>query len=80
MAKVLRIADITQGTTVNILSGALGMEQSTWRTRQAGDRVIETMDLVAVDTDANIMAGEAAINNALYETRRWHRDPLLGRP
>lgn len=47
-----------------------------WQTRTNGPRVIETFNLIAEGTDAQIIAAENQLADHLYEAEEFHADPL----
>lgn len=74
MAQSFYLTDGT--TTVNFLTGTLKLAESGWNTQSAsGGYAWETVELVAVDTAANIRTAVKSLHRLLDEARKF-----LGRP
>jgi len=84
MAKVCRLANQSAGATYDFLTGALSIRYNTWKERPTRDgNIISTFELIAVDSDANIIAAaetsigelievhELAKENDLYRETLW---------
>lgn len=78
MAKVLALYRPLGGAvTIDLLNGTLKAVLDTWRTDYPGDgTVVETMELIADDTDANIIAAVTAIDEACEAVVQYWSDRL----
>lgn len=74
MAIILRTERADGTYTLNLWNGVFRVRG--WQSRPAGERVIETFDLLAEGTDAAIIAAENQLADHLYEAEMFHRDPL----
>lgn len=81
MAERLRLANLDQTTTVDLLSGTLKLKNATWETQSpspnaAPGRVQETMDVQGTDTVANLLAGVKAVEDVLAGASLFDKDPV----
>lgn len=78
MARVLRIADVTQTDTIDLLAGTWALEQRSWTTMGPSpnlDLINETVSLIASSDDLTIADAAAEIDERLEKVRRFHADP-----
>lgn len=78
MARVLRIADVTQTDTIDLLAGTWALEQRSWTTRGPSpnlDLISETVNLIASSNDLTIADAAAEIDERLEKVRLFHADP-----
>lgn len=68
MAQVCRLANESAGTTYDFLTGVLKIRDKSWTERPTRDgNIISTLVLIAVDTDANIIAAAETSIGELIE-------------
>jgi len=79
MATVHRITNVGQTASYDFLTGVLSPIVETWQISPAqNDRVIETMELSARDTDANIMAAVQTIDEFAEAVRLFFENKSQG--
>lgn len=76
MAIRLRIANLAQSTTFDIWTGVFKLRGGGWQTRRAGERVVETFNLVAEGTDSAIIAAENTFEDLMDLCEKFHGDTL----
>ena len=80
MAEVLRLADITQANTVDLLAGTIHLRTGGWSTQTTAQLarralVTEVLNLYGKDTVANLTSGLVTIEKFIELGRRYQADP-----
>lgn len=75
MAALLQLTDGT--TTVNLLSGYFKLSADGWGTVTSGDKVWETIDLVASASDSNIRTTKKQLDTLAFNAEQYHLNKQL---